>query len=219
MTYPAESKLNGAITAAATSLTLQSGAGFTFAPFHLVIESEIILCPTLPAGNVVSGVTRGAQGTNPAAHNDQTGAYGLFSAAFSKEAMGGLGGYWDQLAAQLGAVEGRLNTQGQTFALVNQTGSAGPVTVFTAPASGVYSISAQLHLIATNNVGTLTATITPPPSTPPFNNVPSISAGTDGTTRPLPMWLNAGQTVTLTLTATGLTGTTYSIYVTSVRNF
>jgi hypothetical protein len=135
MIYPAESKLNGAITAAATSLTLISGAGFTAAPFHLVVEGEIILCPTLPTGNVVAGVTRGVNGTNAATHADQTGAYGFFSAAFQKSAMGGLGGFWDQLAAQLGAVEGRLTTAGQTFTVLNQSGSAGPFTLFTAPVS------------------------------------------------------------------------------------
>lgn len=106
MIYPAESKLSGAITAAATSLTLVSGAGFSAAPFHLVIEGEIVLCPTLPAGNVVTGITRGVLGTVAAAHNDQTGAYGLFSKAFQRSAMGGLGGYWDQIAAQLDVLQG-----------------------------------------------------------------------------------------------------------------
>lgn len=101
MIYPAESQLNGAITATATSLTLTSAAGFTAAPFHLVVEGEIILCPTLPTGNAVAGVTRGTLGTVAAAHADQVGAYGLFSKAFQRSAMAGLGGWWDQLAAQL----------------------------------------------------------------------------------------------------------------------
>lgn len=63
----AATTLNGAITAAATTLTVTSAAAFpTAGEFRLLIEAEILLV-TAVAGAVFT-VTRGAEGTTAAAH-------------------------------------------------------------------------------------------------------------------------------------------------------
>jgi hypothetical protein len=105
--YPAQSQLQGDITATATSITLVSAAGFT-APCYVVLTSEILYCPTGPTGNEFAGVTRAALNTTAAAHTSETGVYGLYSASYSFGAMGDLGGFWDQIAAELATVQARL---------------------------------------------------------------------------------------------------------------
>jgi hypothetical protein len=105
--YPAQSILTAAIGANDTSLILVSAAGFT-APFYLVIDTEIIYCPAAATGGQYSGITRGALNTLAAAHSSAAGAYGLYSTSFMFGVMGGQGGYWPQIAAELATIEARL---------------------------------------------------------------------------------------------------------------
>ena len=64
----AQTTLNGAITAGATSLTVQSAAGFPSSPlFRIVIDSELMLV-TAVSGTTWT-VTRGIEGTTAASHS------------------------------------------------------------------------------------------------------------------------------------------------------
>jgi hypothetical protein len=107
MIYPAESTLSADLAQGSTSATLQSAAGFS-APCYLVIGTEILYCPAAPTGSTFAGITRGALNTTDSAHARGSGAYALYSASFPTGAMGGLGGFWDQIAAELATVEARL---------------------------------------------------------------------------------------------------------------
>ncbi len=109
MIYPAETTLSAALTSGATNVFVTSAAGFT-APCYLVVDSEIIYCPSAAVANEFSGVTRGALGTVAASHLDLEPLYGLYSTSYQPSAMGGLGGWWDEIAAELGTLEARIQT-------------------------------------------------------------------------------------------------------------
>jgi hypothetical protein len=104
--YPAATELGQSVSSGATSITPVSLAGLT-APCYLVIQNEIIYCPTAPVGGAFTGVTRGALGSVAAAHTASTPLYGLYSDLFpyssAAEFMGAI-------AAELVTVETRLET-------------------------------------------------------------------------------------------------------------
>ncbi len=67
----AQTSLNGAITATATTLTVASASGFpSSAQFRILIDSELMIV-TAGAGTTTWTVTRGAEGTTTAAHANQ----------------------------------------------------------------------------------------------------------------------------------------------------
>jgi hypothetical protein len=104
--YPAATTLAQSVNSSITNITPTSLAGLT-APCYLVIQTEIIYCPTAPVSGAFTGVTRGALGSTAAVHAAFTPLWGMYSDLFpyssAVEFMGAI-------AAELVTVENRLNT-------------------------------------------------------------------------------------------------------------
>ncbi len=102
---------------------------------------------------------------------------------------------------------------GAVPSILNQSGSIPSTVLFTAPVSGLYLCSAACHIVSTNGVGTLTCTLFPSHfGGQTFN--PSLGSGTpDGVRAAQPGWMNAGDQITVTVTAAGVTGTVFNIFV------
>lgn len=121
--------------------------------------------------------------------------------------------------------------QTQTYSLTGLTAAVSPAqTMFTAPVSGLYQAAFALHVNSTNNAGTIAVTL----ATPHAGNIaiatqsgsgtitaiekdPNLSTPTDGFSAAVPIWMNAGDTLTLATAVSGLTGTNYSLYAAVTR--
>jgi hypothetical protein len=108
MAYPAQTTLQIALTSGATSVTPYSTAGLT-APCYLVVELEIIYCPSGPVSGAFTGVTRGAFSTTPAAHGAGVNLFGLYS---DLAPYGGVDELFNAIAAELASVEVRAGAGG-----------------------------------------------------------------------------------------------------------
>lgn len=118
---------------------------------------------------------------------------------------------------------------------LNLTASMALTTFFTAPVAGLYMLSMAIRIISTNGAGSLAASFTPSPrsgalvvsvavTTDPIIPAAIVQdiapAGpTDGFCAGVPVWLNAGEVARAQTTASGLTGTTYSVFVVAQRLF
>lgn len=118
--------------------------------------------------------------------------------------------------------------QFETFSLTGLTAAVSPAqTMFTAPVSGLYLVAFSCHINSTNKAGSIAVTL----GTPHAGSIAiatqsgsgSITAieqdpalgGTnpvDGYSAMVPLWMNAGDTITLAAAVSGLTGTNYSLY-------
>lgn len=114
------------------------------------------------------------------------------------------------------------------------TASLAQTAFFTAPVSGLYMVSMALQIVTTNGAGTLAAVLATPhagnveqgvaPAAPGDAQVAieqdlSPAGPTDGFSAAIPVWMNAGDQIKVTTTASGLTGTTYNIFVVALRAF
>lgn len=107
------------------------------------------------------------------------------------------------------------------------TGSLSSTVFFTAPVSGVYLISAVMQIVSTDAAGSLATTIT----TPSAGTISLAASGaaklkdlapagpTDGFMLGTPVWMNANQQISAATVATGLTGTTYNLFISALRLF
>ena len=116
--YPAATTLQTGISSGASSLTPYSLAGLN-APCYVVIDQEIIYCPSAPVGGAFTGVTRGALQTNPAAHVATAPLYGLFSNLFPFGVDASE--YLNAIAAELGAIEIKTSGGGGIVTAVTGT--------------------------------------------------------------------------------------------------
>jgi len=118
--------------------------------------------------------------------------------------------------------------QWETYSLTALTAAVSPAqTMFTAPVSGLYLVGFALHVNSTNNAGSIAVTL----ATPHAGNIaiatqsgsgsitaiekdPVLTSGSvsDGFSAMVPLWMNAGDTITLATAVSGLTGTNYSLY-------
>jgi hypothetical protein len=108
MAYPAQTTLQIGVTSGATSITPYSTAGLT-APCYIVLELEIIYCPTAPVNGAFTGVTRGAFSTTAAAHAAGVNLFGLYS---DLAPFGGVDELFNAIAAELATVEVRAGGGG-----------------------------------------------------------------------------------------------------------
>jgi hypothetical protein len=114
------------------------------------------------------------------------------------------------------------------------TGTLAQTVFFTAPGSGLYLVAMALQIVSTNAAGTLAAVMTTPhagaiaqgvaPAAPGDTQVAieqDLATGgpTDGFSAAIPVWMNTGDQIKVATTASGLTGTTYNIFVTALRAF
>ena len=109
MFYPAESTLNGAINDSVTTIVVTSAASFNSGtPTFMVVEKEIVdLSGATLTGNTFTNAVRGALGTSAASHLTLAKVFGLFSSDYDFAAFGELGGFFDQIAAELSTLETR----------------------------------------------------------------------------------------------------------------
>jgi hypothetical protein len=106
-----------------------------------------------------------------------------------------------------------LQQQGTTDTLVGQTGTLGSTAIYTAQVTGMYEINVQVHIVSTNNAGTLSVVFAVPSIGTVLTLAPNIATGKDAISTGLTAWLAKGDQVTAVATATGLTATTYNILV------
>lgn len=114
------------------------------------------------------------------------------------------------------------------------TASLAATVFFTAPTTGLYLVAMALRIVATNNAGTLAATMTTPHAgnvaqaltgsagaavTAIEKDLSTTATATDGYAAAIPLWMNAGDQIEVATTATGLTGTTYDVFVSAQRLF
>lgn len=102
---------------------------------------------------------------------------------------------------------------------LGQTGAFATSVMFTAPTDGLYLIGWAVRIRVTDNAGTITATVTPPNSVAIPGVQPAPATPSDGKGPAAPYWMNAGQTVTMAVAVSGLTGTTFDCYVSGIRLF
>lgn len=102
---------------------------------------------------------------------------------------------------------------------LGNTGAFATTIMFTAPTDGLYLIGWAVRIRVTDAAGSITATVTPPNSVA----IPGVQAApatpSDGKGPAAPYWMNAGQTVTMAVAVSGLTGTTFDCYVSAIRLF
>jgi hypothetical protein len=121
------------------------------------------------------------------------------------------------------------NSLGNTAALAS-------TVFFTAPISGLYLVSMALQVTATNNAGSVAATLTTPHAGTVAQSLSPSSSGTaqtaierdmalgsgtgqDGFSAAIPVWMNVGQQISVACTVSGLTGSTYNVFVVAQRAF
>jgi hypothetical protein len=165
MAYPAQTTLQSSILAGSTSVTPYSLAGLK-APCYLVIETEIIFCPTAPVAGAFTGVTRGALQTTAASHAAGANTYGLFSNLLPFD---GPVEYFNAIGAELATLEARMGAGGGAlpfasvvtrFSFIDQTGA--PLTVQLIPAtapSGIYLLCDSFELVTPDGGAVLNGAI------------------------------------------------------------
>jgi len=117
-----------------------------------------------------------------------------------------------------------------TGSSIGNTAALATAIFFTAPVAGLYMIAAAVRVVTTNGAGTLALTIgtpnagtitenTPVLLTPAAAIVrnPVLATPANGFMAGVPIWMNQGQTITGAVAVTGLTGTTYDVYVTAQK--
>lgn len=158
MSFPAQTTLQTAISSGATTVTPVSAAGLT-APCYLVIEEEIVYCPTSLSGGSFTGVIRGALSTDAAAHAQYVAVYGLFSDLFPFTSSDGE--FLNAIAAELNTVERRIATGGNTLpqvvSTVNFTAQSGSLnfSLMASPATGDYVLNDYLTVTAPDSAATI----------------------------------------------------------------
>jgi hypothetical protein len=102
---------------------------------------------------------------------------------------------------------------------LGNTAAFATTTFFTAPISGWYALGWGVHIDVTDGAGTITLTVTPPSSVA----IPGVQAApatpSDGKGPLAPYYMAAGSVVTAAAAVSGLTGTTFDVYVFAERLF
>lgn len=118
--------------------------------------------------------------------------------------------------------------QFNTYSLTGLTAAVSPAqTMFTAPISGLYLVGFAAHINSTNKAGSIAVTLATPHAgsiaiatqagsgtITAIEQDPALGGSTaiDGFSAMIPVWMNAGDTITLAAAVSGLTGTNYSLY-------
>jgi hypothetical protein len=101
---------------------------------------------------------------------------------------------------------------GTQASLNNLTGAFAATTVFTAPVTGYYMILSYARIVSTDGAGSITPTIIIPHITPNLTLSPTLSPVQDGTNNGGGYFLNAGDQIQLSATASGLGATTWQFF-------
>jgi hypothetical protein len=100
---------------------------------------------------------------------------------------------------------------------LGNTGAFATTVFFTAPTAGWYLLSWAVHIQQTDAAGSITLTVTPPNSVA----IPGVQAApatpSDGKGPAAPYWMAGGATVTAAAAVSGLTGTTYDVWLFAMR--
>jgi hypothetical protein len=116
----------------------------------------------------------------------------------------------------------------ETFSLTGQTAALSTKTFYTAPVSGLYLLAMCCNIVTTNKAGSIALTL----GTPHAGNIaiatqagsgsitaieqdPALGGSTavDGYSAAVPCWMNAGDTATIAAAVSGLTGTTFNLFL------
>jgi hypothetical protein len=116
----------------------------------------------------------------------------------------------------------------ETYSLAGQTAAVTTRTMYTAQVAGLYAVGMCCNIVSTNKAGTIaltlgtahagaiaiatqagSGTITAIEQDPALGG----SSAIDGFVPMTPLWMNAGDTVTIAAAVSGLTGTTFNLYV------
>ncbi len=103
--------------------------------------------------------------------------------------------------------------------LLNQTGAVSSTTFLTLANQGVYLIGWMVQIVSTNAAGSLTFTVSVPgaPNIPGVQAAPATPANGQGPAAAY--YCAAGAQITGAVTVSGLTGTTFNLYVYAIRLF
>jgi hypothetical protein len=105
---------------------------------------------------------------------------------------------------------------GVTASLLKLVTTVPTTTMFTATEPGWYLCTPLLHLVSSNGAGTLTGTVTFANS-PSFPLTPTLGSLQDGSSAARAFWMNAGESITISATATGLTGTVFNLQLSVIQ--
>lgn len=100
---------------------------------------------------------------------------------------------------------------------LGQTAGFPQTVFFTAPVSGIYSVTMYTRIISTDGAGTLNATLTLPTNTAVRSGAPVV--GLDQFQASRVVWFNAGETARIQQAPTGLVATVYNVYLNAIRIF
>ncbi len=138
----AQTSLNGAITATATTLTVASASGFpSSAQFRILIDSELMIV-TAGAGTTTWTVTRGAEGTTTAAHANQATVSQVLTVGGLENLDASYIGT-GELALARGGSGADLSGTGGTGQYVKQTSAGASLSVGTIPATDLPNLDAS----------------------------------------------------------------------------
>lgn len=101
---------------------------------------------------------------------------------------------------------------------LGQTAGFPQTVFFTAPVSGIYSVTMYTRIISTDGAGTLNATLTLPTTAPAVRSGPPVF-GSDQFQASRVIWFNAGDTARIQQAPTGLGATVYNTYLNAIRIF
>lgn len=98
---------------------------------------------------------------------------------------------------------------------LQNTAALPPTAFFTAPTTGIYWLNVAVHIVSTNGAGTINLTLQTPGAAPITAGQPVTLDFRTGNF----VWLNQGQSASITTTLAGVTGTTYNVYLVARRVF
>lgn len=120
----------------------------------------------------------------------------------------------------------------ETFSLTGQTAAVTTKTFYTAPVSGLYMLAMCCNIVTTNKAGSIALTLGTPHagtvaiatqagsgSITAIEQDPALGGSTavDGYSAAVPCWMNAGDVATIAAAVSGLTGTTYNLFLSVTR--
>lgn len=99
-----------------------------------------------------------------------------------------------------------------SWSALGLTGAVAPVVIQRILTPGMYSVECLLHIVSTDGQGSL-APVCSPPHRNPISFTPTLATPVDGIFGAQDFWANAGDEVTLQVTATGIVNTTYNLHI------
>jgi hypothetical protein len=108
---------------------------------------------------------------------------------------------------------------GVTNSILNATAAVSTTVMFTSPITGVWLLGIVVHIVQTDGSGTIAVTgvINNGLGGANLTAAPNLATGADSSSRMQPAWIKEGDSVTIAATVSGLTGTTYDLFVTAIR--